>query len=140
MREQCGVIDRFDKYYRFLSNYYNCEVTFNGYTFMSSEAAFHAQKNSQFAKKFVNLTPGEAKRLGRRVRLRSDWEEVKDDIMFNIVLEKFIQNPHIAKKLIGTGSCTLIEGNNWGDTYWGVCDGKGENRLGEILMRVRDLL
>lgn len=135
-----NVIDCFDNQYRFLSNYYHCRVEFNGYTFMNSEAAFHAQKNDEFTKMFVDLSPGKAKRLGRRIPLRSDWEKVKNDIMFNVVLEKFIQNPNIAKKLMATGNCVLIEGNDWGDTYWGVCNGKGENNLGKILMRVRNLL
>lgn len=72
--------------------------------------------------------------------LRDDWEEVKDDLMYRIVLAKFLQNPSLADALIKTGNAQLIEGNTWGDTYWGMCDSVGENKLGEILMRVRDEL
>lgn len=89
---------------------------------------------------FTELSPRDAKKLGRKVMLRDDWEEVKDDLMYKIVLAKFLQNPSLAEALEQTGNAKLIEDNHWGDTYWGVCDGVGENKLGEILMRVRDEL
>ena len=81
--------------------------------------------------------PSEAKRLGRRVRLRSDWEQVKYDVMLDVVRAKFNQHPDLAQKLLATGDEELVEGNDWGDTYWGVCNGRGKNMLGKILMRVR---
>ena len=72
--------------------------------------------------------------------MRSDWEEVKDKVMYEIVLAKFTQNPDLKEKLLATGDESLEEGNTWGDTIWGTVDGVGENRLGKILMRVRDEL
>lgn len=72
--------------------------------------------------------------------MRSDWEEVKDKVMYEIVLAKFTQNPDLKEKLLATGDEYLEEGNTWGDTIWGTVDGVGENRLGKILMRVRDEL
>ena len=72
--------------------------------------------------------------------LRKDWEQVKDDIMYEVVRAKFIQHPILAQQLLDTRDAELIEGNNWGDTYWGVCNGYGKNMLGRILMRVRDEL
>ena len=60
--------------------------------------------------------------------------------MYEIVLAKFTQNPDLKKKLLATGDEHLEEGNTWGDTIWGTVDGVGENRLGKILMRVRDEL
>lgn len=84
-------ISSFDGKYRFLSNFSNHPVTFNGLTYKNSEAAFHAQKDPSRAKEFVDLNPSQAKRLGRKVKLRSDWEQVKDDIMFDIVMTKFRQ-------------------------------------------------
>jgi len=85
----------------------------------------------------TKLNPSEAKRLGRRVRLRSDWEQVKYDVMLDVVRAKFNQHPDLAQKLLATGDEELVEGNDWGDTYWGVCNGRGKNMLGKILMRVR---
>ena len=86
---------------------------------------------------FLSLSPSDAKRLGRRVRLRNDWEDVKDKVMYDICIAKFMQNKNLAQLLIETGDATLIEGNTWGDRVWGVCDGVGENRLGKILMQIR---
>lgn len=130
----------FDGKYRFLSNFSNYPVTYNGITFKNSEAAFHAQKDPSRAAEFKDRSPSMAKRLGRRVTLRSDWEKVKDDIMYEIVLAKFQQNDGIRQKLIDTGDAYLEEGNTWGDKYWGTVDGKGKNKLGQILMAVRDAL
>jgi predicted NAD-dependent protein-ADP-ribosyltransferase YbiA (DUF1768 family) len=81
-------------------------------------------------------TPGEAKRLGAQLSLREDWDEIKADVMFLLVRAKFWYNSNLGKKL----KCIeghIQEDNTWGDTYWGVCDGVGENMLGRILMQVR---
>lgn len=80
--------------------------------------------------------PGEAKRRGRKIACRPNWDEIKDDIMFGLLLVKFA-DPRLKQALLDTGDEYLQEGNTWGDTYWGVCDGKGQNRLGELLMDVR---
>lgn len=92
-------------------------------------------KRSEFAK----LPPNEAKKLGRKVKLRSDWEEVKDQIMYEICYQKFNfeNNMDITMKLMKTKNIELIEGNTWNDTYWGVCRGNGKNKLGKILMKIR---
>lgn len=136
------VIDKFDGEYAFLSNFQQCLLHFDGLLYLNSEAAFQAQKCviASDRRQFTELSPRDAKKLGRKVMLRDDWEEVKDDLMYKIVLAKFLQNPSMADALIKTGTAKLIEGNHWGDTYWGMCDGVGENKLGEILMRVRDEL
>lgn len=130
-------IDRFEGKYRFLSNFSNHPVTFMGLTFKNSEAAFHAMKCPSRAKEFVDLNPSEAKRLGRKVPLRIDWEETKDCIMRMILKEKFTQNPGLKEKLLETGDAILEEGNTWGDKYWGTVNGKGLNKLGKILMDIR---
>lgn len=136
------IIDTFDTAYFFLSNFYPCNVTYKGITYLSSEAAFHAQKTTDVNQqlRFTKLNPSESKRLGRKIKLRPDWEDVKYQIMYDIVLEKFIQNEDLRKLLIGTGDAELIEGNWWGDKYWGVCHGVGQNNLGKILMDVRAYL
>ena len=69
-----------------------------------------------------------------------DWEEVKDQIMYEICLAKFTQNEELKEKLLATGNEELVEGNTWHDTYWGVCNRRGKNKLGKILMRVRSEL
>ena len=60
--------------------------------------------------------------------------------MFDLVLEKFKQNPELKQKLLETGNQELIEGNTWNDTFWGVCNGQGQNWLGKILMLARSEL
>ena len=78
--------------------------------------------------------------MARTLRLRPNWEEKKVSIMREIVLAKFTQNEELGRKLVKTGSAVLQEGNYWGDTFWGICKGKGGNWLGRILMEVREEL
>ena len=83
-------------------------------------------------------TPAQAKKLGRKIKnLRPDWDDVKYDIMASFVAYKFLPDDDLKAQLVATGDAELIEGNYWGDTYWGVCRGKGENNLGKILMNLR---
>lgn len=134
------MISEFRGKFYFLSNFYSSPVYYCGRTFRNAEAAFHSQKDPARAGEFTRLNPSEAKRLGRRVRLRCDWEEVKDGIMFEVVMAKFGGSQALADALLATGDEKLVEGNTWGDRYWGVCDGKGLNKLGGILERVRENL
>lgn len=135
-------ITSFSGAYSFLSNFYITAVTYKGITYTNAEAAFQAQKtlNPTHQEQFHNADPRTAKRLGKKVELRADWEDIKDDIMYEVVKAKFSQNETIKQWLLETGDATLIEGNTWGDTYWGICNGVGKNHLGNILMSVRDEL
>ena len=136
------AINNFDGKYAFLSNFYPATVFYESRKYPSAEHAFQAAKTWKHEEiiKIQNApTPGKAKRLGRKCTLRPDWEEVKDDVMYKIVKDKFVRNPDLSSALIRTGEEKLIEGNNWGDHYWGV-DGHGKNRLGQILMRIRSEL
>lgn len=128
--------------YFFLSNFYEVPITYNGIIYRSSEAAFQSMKtkDESLRKDFANLTPNESKKLGRKVKLREDWEDVKVDIMYEIVKQKFIQNPDLKDKLIATGNAYLEEGNTWGDKVWGTVNGEGFNHLGFILMKIREEL
>lgn len=128
--------------YSFLSNFSSYKVTYKGITYNNNESAFQAQKteDDNVKKEFVNLPPVKAKSKGRRVKLRSDWEKVKDNIMYEIVLAKFQQNEDIKQILLATGDAYLEETNTWKDKYWGVCNGEGKNMLGKILMCVRQEL
>jgi len=131
--------------YWFLSNFFRCRFTYNEFEYKSVEHAFQAAKAIE-KKDHDNIAaskkPGEAKRWGRLVSLRQDWEKVKDGIMYDIVKAKFEQNLGLKKLLLDTGDAELLEGNTWGDVYWGVnsISEVGQNKLGKILMRVREEL
>lgn len=131
------IIDEFRNEYYFLSNFYSAPVKYNGYTFLNNEAAFQAAKCPSRMSEFCNLNPSDAKRMGRRITLRNDWEQVKTEVMYDICKAKFTQNPNLGQLLVSTGDAELIEGNTWNDRIWGVCNGVGENRLGKILMQIR---
>ena len=131
-------IDSFTGDFFFLSNFYNAPVRYNGFEFQNNEAAFQSAKAPKQMALFCNLNPSQAKRLGRSVKLREDWEDVKDDVMYQVCKAKFTQNKELGKRLIGTEDAVLIEGNTWRDRIWGVYKGRGENRLGKILMRIRE--
>ena len=134
------MIKEFQGEHRYLSNFAHSPLEYKDVKYLNAEAAFHAQKQDGRQAEFSNLNPSEAKRLGRQVNLRSDWEQVKEQIMYEVVSAKFLQNPPLMFKLIHTDEQELEEGNSWGDTYWGVCRGTGQNKLGRILMAVRDML
>jgi ribA/ribD-fused uncharacterized protein len=136
------MINNFKGKYYFLSNFYSCPVTWDGITYQNNEAAFQSAKvlDKNIRKTFANLNPSDAKRKGRHVILRPDWEDVKYDIMYEIVLAKFSQNDTLKHKLLETHHQHLEEGNTWGDKVWGTVHGVGENHLGKILMRVRAVL
>ncbi len=135
-------IDWFREEYEFLSNFYPSKVVFDGITYYNSEAAYQAQKckNPEERIGFEKLSSDEAKRLGQKVEMRSDWDDVKFGIMEQVVYAKFTQNPMLAQNLLDTGDKVLKEGNYWKDVYWGVDirTGEGENNLGKILMALRD--
>ena len=124
--------------YAFLSNFYPCRVEYNGLIFDSTEAAFQAQKeiHEESKRKYCNVPPNVAKSLGRRAKLRPDWEYIKDQIMYEVVKAKFIQNEDFADLLLKVSE-PIVEDNTWGDTYWGRCNGIGKNKLGEILERIK---
>lgn len=125
---------------RFLSNFYPAEIDLDGVVYATLEHAFQARKTmdpDERAKIHAAKTPGEAKRLGRRVTLVSDWEKIKIGIMRMLVSQKFIKHRVLRADLMATGDAPLVEGNTWGDTFWGVCRGKGQNWLGRILMEIR---
>lgn len=137
------MIDKFRKEYAFLSNFASTFIDYDGVRYTSVETAFQASKtfDIELRKRMARYTPKEAKKAGRRIELRSDWSSVKDQIMYELVKQKFSSDIFGYKsKLLATGNEYIEENNTWGDCYWGVCQGKGENRLGIILMRVRDEL
>ncbi len=137
---QPKVIASFSGENSFLSNFYIAPIVYQGIQFENSEAAYQAAKCPEKMREFCDLTPSDAKKLGRKLPLRSDWETVKYKVMYDVCLAKFTQNPDLLSMLLATGDAELIEGNTWGDTVWGVCEGVGENNLGKTLMRIRSEL
>ena len=139
------VIDRFTGPYAFLSNFHPCRVTFYGMTFPSVEAAFQAAKCADHRDRaqFLAMTPEQAKRRGRQIRMRDDWDARKRTIMHNLLVHKFSENPDLIPKLLATGGAVLVEGNTWHDNYWGCCTcsrcggRRGRNNLGRLLMELR---
>lgn len=138
--------------YRFLSNFWYCEVELDGEFYPSTEHAYQAAKTLdpdlrrqfRFRIKYENGEPveftptcGQAKRMGTKVELRSDWEDVKVGIMEDLLRQKF-SNESLKQKLLDTGDVYLEETNHWGDKFWGVCDGEGQNVLGNLLMKIRE--
>lgn len=132
-------IDNFRGKYYFLSNFFSAPILYEGLTYENNESAFQAMKciNPEYRKNFIGLDPSQAKKKGRMIQLRHDWEKVKEHYMYQIVKAKFNQNEDLKIKLLETGNALLIEGNTWGDTIWGMCKGRGQNKLGKILMIVR---
>jgi len=138
----------FDLDYDFLSNFYPSTIKLEGLTYPTVEHAFQAYKCKDPKDRIVfteNISPGTAKRMGRKVFLRKDWEVVKDDIMFSCLLIKF-KDERLKQMLLETGDTFLVEGTLWHDNYWGDCycesctNIKGQNKLGYMLMEIRDKL
>lgn len=136
------MILEFQGEHRYLSNFAMCDVMYDDVLYLTSETAYQAQKsaNPYVRTEMARMFPGAAKRAGRGIKLRPDWEQVKDQVMYEVVYAKFAQNSGFAKRLVATGDTHIEEGNRWGDRYWGVSpvgSGNGLNKLGEILMRIR---
>jgi ribA/ribD-fused uncharacterized protein len=135
-----GPITAFTGEHRFLSNFYESPITWGSTTTPTLEHAFQCAKTFDpvaQAKILESPSPAVAKRYGRAVPLRSDWEEVKIPTMRYLLFMKFTAGGPLASQLIATGDTYLVEGNHWGDTFWGVCNGNGSNWLGHLLMARR---
>lgn len=130
---------KFRDHYWFLSNMYPCTIACNTLSFTCVEAAFQACKCPERAQEFVGLDGFAAKKLGKQVPLRADWNEVKVGYMRALLKRKFKQNPNLLAQLREIKG-PIVENNDWGDTYWGVCKGKGQNVLGKLLEEIRDTL
>ena len=147
------MINEFRGKYYFLSNFFEAPVTWDGVTYQNNEAAFQSAKvlDKSVREKFSTLDPSSAKRKGRSVQLRHDWEKVKYDIMYEICLAKFSQNEDLKAQLLSTGDAVLAE-CAVNDHIWGIglsmhtpdrfdrVKWKGQNLLGYTLMMVRQKL
>ena len=141
------MIKNFEGEYAFLSNFYFSPMIIDNVVYTTNEHYFQAMKSLNPKERQALVlapTPGKSKHLGRKVSLRKDWEDIKEEVMLTGLRHKF-SNPELRKKLLATGNEELIEGTTWHDNYWGICDcetcgGQGKNRLGKLLMQVREEL
>lgn len=133
-------IEGFWREYEFLSNFYPSPIEYEEMRFPTVEHAFQAAKSLDLAtrERFTRYpTPGAAKRAGRRLELRPDWDKVRIGIMGELIALKFAPGTALCHKLLATGGATLVEENWWRDRFWGTTNGIGENWLGRLLMSRR---
>lgn len=127
------------------SNYlpFDEPFVYQGISYRTPENFYQAMKvekhDLETRRAIAMSTPSNAKKLGKTVNLRGDWEQIKTEVMRYVIREKFKPGTTWYERLISTGNEEIIEWNNWGDRVWGkTLDGKGENRLGTILMELRE--
>lgn len=134
---------RFINEYSFLSNMYPCQIRYGGETFPCVETAFQYMKccdsndKKRFRKNGDWVDGFTARKLGRQVKLIKDWNSARLVIMYELLEEKFYNNEKLRKALKDTGDLYIEEENNWNDTFWGVCNGVGQNLLGKMIMEIR---
>ena len=138
---EIDVIDDFSPQLKngFLSNFYPSTIYIDKKPFSTVEHAYQAYKTlDESSRELIRKakTPYDAKKLGRCVQLRPDWDEVKIPLMRSYLELKF-DNPFLMHLLLQTGSAKLIHVNTWNDKFWGVCRGEGKNWLGQLLMDIR---
>jgi ribA/ribD-fused uncharacterized protein len=134
------MINSFSGEFDFLSNFSPSEVSWAGNLYPTVEHAYQAAKSKDCGVREMFMfykTPGQAKREGRKIQIREDWEEIKVNVMRTLLIQKF-SDPVLLAKLKATAPHELVEGNWWNDTFWGVCRGTGKNMLGKLLMEIRD--
>jgi len=136
-----SAITSFSGPFRFLSNFYPVRILYGHVVWPSVEHAYQAAKTSDVGARLalLPLKPGEAKRAGRKLVLRPDWDLIKLGTMEFLLRTKFAYS-EFESKLLATGRRELIEENWWGDTFWGRCRGEGGNHLGRLLMKIRSEL
>jgi len=126
--------------YQFLSNMTFAWVDLDEWSYPSVEHAYQAAKtlDTKERKIIFNMkSPYDVKKYSKTLTLRKDWDEVKLKVMEDLLRQKFTKNSEHGQKLLDTGDAHIEETNWWGDTFWGVCKGKGENHLGKLLMKIR---
>ena len=129
--------------YGSFNNFKKAKMFIYGRWWNNVESAYQSRKalNPEDIVKIVNAkTPREARDLGQKIKMRPDWDEIKDNIMYECVMAKFLQNKELLIELLNTNPHELVEDSPV-DSYWGCgLDGNGKNMLGKILMRVRQEL
>lgn len=124
--------------YQWLSNFVEVPIELDSVLYPSVEHAYQAAKTliRKERLRFLNCSAAEAKKKGKTVTLRSDWETIRLSLMEKLCRQKYQQEP-FRTKLLETGDCLIEENNYWNDTFWGICRGTGMNHLGKIIMKIR---
>jgi len=141
-----SILDRIERFtgdYRFLSNFFASPVRDEKGEYATVEHAYQAAKACNDAEWYsiaAASTPAKAKRRGNTVVVDMFWEAKRLPLMRAFLVKKFAPGSHLAYRLLATGNAELIEGNDWNDRFWGMCNGVGENHLGRLLMEIRDRL
>lgn len=133
------MINDFSGKHSFLSNFYSSPIQEGILTYPTVEHYYQSKKATNMEDKLMvakAVTPAEAKHMGRQIKMREDWEDIKIGVMERGLRMKFAI-PELRDLLLATGDEELVEGNWWNDTCWGVCRGVGENNLGKLLMKIR---
>lgn len=133
------LINSFTGRYSFLSNFYAAPLIYKNVLFPTVEHAFQAAKSKdpEDWDRFSQIvSPGTAKKEGRKLKLRKDWDEARLVIMKKLLDQKFSLEP-LRFALVATGKSSIVHGNYWGDTFWGISGGEGEDHLGKLLVRLR---
>jgi ribA/ribD-fused uncharacterized protein len=139
-------INSFRGEYGWMSNFHKCDCWWEDKLYPSSEHLYQAFKaTNDKDRELVRKHPFEGlKTFARHIKMRDDWDEVKYDMMTCALMSKFYNNRELRFKLIATGDIRIVEGNNWCDSYWGVCSCpkcdkiEGKNMLGVLLMDIRE--
>ena len=140
------MIDKFKDRYSFLSNFYIDPFYIKGREYKSVEYAYQSFKCIRESEhEWIRNAPTskKAKYFGKKVTVRKNWDNIKYDLMFKLLKIKF-ENKNTRQLLLNTNNEELIEKNYWHDNYWGDCTCNkcdkihGENKLGELLMKVRN--
>lgn len=125
---------------------YDCNIEFMGHKFKSVENAYMFAKRPndvEWLNKCLSMSPGDVKKASRFISVREDWESVKLSVMYELLKQKFTQEP-FRTDLLNTGGENIVEGNRWNDTFWGVdvkaTPNVGENWLGRLIMDIRTKL
>lgn len=142
-----NAVLEFQGEHRFLSNFHPCQIDWLGHTYPTVEHAFQAAKFANHPDIVDEIrkaeSPGRTKTIASKYRNRIEpsWFIFSRElVMYWLLKQKFSPGSQLAVRLLATGDRELIEGNRWGDTFWGVCNGVGENNLGQILMCIRSEL
>ena len=135
---------KFDGEYSFLSNMYSCKIHWDGEIFPCVETAFQYAKCADENEKELFIDKRgywhngyTARSIGRKVKLRKDWNIYRMDVMYQLLEDKFYHNEGLRKALCDTGNLYIQEDNTWNDKFWGVCNGEGMNMLGKMIMEIR---
>jgi len=157
------AIDRYRGDYAFLSNFYYAPLTvrieyspgkFHRLALPTLEHAYQIHKLQRFSDVLIVqriIDPGDARWAVQKMAQREDWHARRLPVMTKLLDLKFWLNsevfmhydsyvPELTQNLLNTNDEVLIEGNSWGDTFWGVCNGVGENNLGKLQMQRRSRL